>query len=747
MSKNERIRKLIDNYWKGSHIEYFNSNDELSYHVDGEKPIIVRNAEAIKLVFEKIPLKILDNELIVGIRPEVNFPIFATKRERELSKQIWGLEYNTYFGHTVPNFSEVVNKGFSGVKKDIENRLKSKEPGDIDFLQAAIMLCDSVNDYSIRYSKKAYEMAELEKDIKRKEELKKIGDNLAKVPFNPASNFWECLQSIWLTYSILRISGQPLIGFGRFDQYAYPFFKKDIEEGRYSKEFLTEVLESFFIKLNTADFSQSDFKPFNKKQEIVNDQDTGKNMILGGIGGNNNDQTNELSYICIDTAMKVKLPVPYIQVRLNKYSPDDFILKSCELAKIGIGMPLFNNDDIVIPALKAIGVKSEDAIGYSNVGCNEILIAGKSEFQPLAIWIELLKCLELALNNGISFYRGDRDPYSTKLFKDSYDIDLMTGDEIGANTGDVDTFDSFEILFSAFKTQVSNAIDKRVRKNNATLEGLSKIAPCPLLSIFINDCIAKGKDKTSGGARYNYCTVMGRGLPNVVNALLSIKILVFETEELSLKEFTEILKFDYEENELLREKIVNTLPKYGDDDDEVVNITKRVAEFFCEEVLKFEVFKPFKASYIPSIWAPWYIHTGKQIGASADGRLAGKPIAKNLEPPINLNSKGLTAILNCISSIDQKKAPGCATLDIDIDLKHFKGINGSKILAGLVKTYFKQGGQQIIINIIDPEVLKKAQADPENYKNIIVRVWGYSAYFVHLEKHYQDMIINRYIKQ
>ena len=745
----ERTRNLIDSFKNGEHIVYFEPAGTGVFNLDISEPVIIRGARMLDYIFEKIPVKIMDHELIVGIRPECQLPVYVTEEENNFAYSVWGARSNIFMGHTVIDYETVLKKGFYGIKEQAQKKLEvEKEKIKVDFLKSVIIICNAVKKYAERYSSEAGKISKSLNSTnagnkQRLKELFNIKKLVEKVPYYPAQTFYEALQSVWFTHTLLRIAKQPTMGFGRFDQYMYPYYKNDIEKGIATIEGAIELLEAFFVKLSTTDFATSNFKDLNEEQNIINDQDNGQNLMLGGQDIKGMDSSNEFSYLCLDAAIKLKLPEPYIQVRVNKNTPDEFLLKACQLAKCGTGMPLFNNDEIITPSLISLGIPLHDARLYSNVGCNEILIPGKSEFEPIGVWIELLKCLELALNNGISFYRGDRDPFSTSVFLDNYGIEVMTGNSSGPPTGKPHEFFSFENLFNAFKRQVSYAINERIRKNNELLKGLAMIAPTPLLSAVLGGCVEKGLDKTCGGAVYYGCAVMGRGIPNVADSLAAIKTLVFDNKEMTLEELVNILKENYHKNEFLHERLLNEIPKFGNDDDLVDSIAVEVVDFFCSEVSKYEIEGPYKGKYIPSLWAPWFVNTGKQIGASADGRHSGEPISRNVQPEVGAPRSGPTAILNSVSKLNQLDAPGCVTLDLDLDASIFKGDEGLQLLLSLLKTYFEQGGQQLAFNLLDANILREAQKNPEKYKDLVVRVWGYSAYFVHLEKEHQDILINR----
>jgi formate C-acetyltransferase len=753
------ILKLKENLKKKEFVicdsRKFNVLDDTTRHY----PLIIRKALAEKTLLEQAPVRILEGELIVGLRPQMAMPEYTTQEERDWAWNVARLTPYMIYGHNSPSYRMVLAKGLKGIIDDI-NRLRCNEKDEEknQFWQAAEIACNAVIRYAERYAEEAERLCTQESDEQRRKELKKIADICRHVPANPARTFHEALQSVWFTYSALRIVGHTLIQFGRFDQYLYPFYEQDLRNGTMTKEDVRKLLQHFWIKCNMTDYviksDDTDNKDDTASKYIINVdgktvymgtgageeyglQETGNNIILAGLTPDGVDGTNELTYLCLDVASELKLRDPIVSVRVHKNSPKDLLTKACKLLATGIGMPAFYNDEIIIPALQKVGISLQDARDYCNDGCIEVYSQGKSQDRSIAIWIDALKVLELALNNGKS-YRNNITTLHIQVLRDYYATFLDDGDMEGPATGEASTIKSFEQLMENFKKHLAFALERHVKVSNMVDTYISKIAPSPLLSVVIEGCVEKGKDHTDGGPIYNNTGTTLRGVPNTAEALAAIKKVCFDEKKITLEELVEVLKNDFEGRDDIR-KMLLECPKWGDNDDYVDDIVKDICDFWYQEVGKYT--NPRGGRFKAGLWATAADHSGQICGASADGRRAGEAIATNLSPI--KSRKGVTSFLNSAAKIDYSSCSNSSIVDIHLMPETLEGEEKIEKLVALIRTYFGMGGFALSFNVVSPETLIDAQKHPEQYKDLLVRVHGYSAHFITLSREYQNLIIER----
>lgn len=666
------------------------------------KSIYTRKAMAFKKLLENMPLDIPKDEiLLIGKRTIFSFPGYRMNEYEFSLTDIFNL---------TPGYYNILNKGFKGIKDEANKKigeLKSQKKNNekIEFLKSINIICDAVMDFVLKYSEKLKILASEEKNITKRIQLQKMSQICQNVPANPANTFHEALQALWFTHMLVQCEGHPLIGLGRFDQYMFPFYKKSIDDGVLVPEEAKKLLEVFWEKLN-EDIS---------RKSMVFEGDTGQIITLGGQTKDGFDATNDLSYLCLETTMKLKLVGSKIVVRLHNNTPTKFLNKACELACMGMGFPLFVNDEVIIPALQDIGYTITDARDYSVAACWEPLVPGRTFYYGDGTSIILLKCLEAVLNHGKS---------------------LVNREKIGLDIGDLTSFNSFDELQKNVKKEITYAIKKFIKSRNER-----EFAPAPLLSLLMDDCIENARDISKGGCRYNDWGVLGASLANTADALATIKKLVFEEKVLSSKELYKALLKNYNGYEDIRQMLINKVPKFGNDDDYVDSIAKDIAEFYCNDVLKYK--NPYGGRYRPGFEsAGQFIFSAKKLGPSTDGRKAREHFASNLSPSPGIDKNGPTAVIKSITKIDSKKAPNGSVLDLTFSPTLLDG-DGITNLIAIITSFIELGGAETHLNIISSKILRDAQRKPENYRHLIVRVWGFSAYFVDLPKDFQDHIIQR----
>lgn len=611
------------------------------------------------------------------------------------------------FGHTVPGFQKLIEKGFNGIREEAQAKLYNMDPTDPEqiekepFWKAMIILCESASNFGKRYAQKAREMAEIELDDQRRYELEKIAEVCEQVPFGPARNFNEALQALWFGHLMIELEDPPNAhSIGRLDQMLYPYYRQDIEAEEITKEEAIELLQCFALKI---------WKSYDV-------QDT----MLGGQKSDGSDGVNDISFLYLEAVERLDLHLQ-ISVRYHKNIDKKFWRRVAEVNSRRRGLPQMFNDDVIIPALVKKGIPIEEARDYAIIGCIEVTIPGKCDPRVVNHYVNLAKCLEYALNDGVCMLSGRQD---------------------GLSTGDPATFKSFDDVLEAYQKQVAFDIKRNVPgMHRAEIEQRERF-PMPLLSALTDDCIEKGIDITGGGARYNSTGICGYGMANVGDSLAVIKKLVFEEKLLSLMEIVFAMRTNFEGLDALRYMLLNEVPKYGNDEDYVDSIVAEICQHFCKELEKYR--NPRGGKYHAHLFSfVVAVHGGANTGASADGRKAKQPLANSLAPQQGRDRKGITAMLKSISKIDQTLAAAGTSLIFDLHPSAISGENGVEKLDQLTRTYFDLGGGHAECNIVDEKILRLAQKEPEKYRNLSVRVAGYSAYFVNLDSAMQEHIIQK----
>jgi len=717
-----------------------------------EKPLIIRKAMAFEKVCREVPIEIKEDELIVGI-PTMSsvgfghtFPKYETDEEAETFAKIC-LNRKSVWGHHPPYYPKVLSKGLSGIIKEVEEKLSKVPEQDSEtknFYEAVLYTLNAAKELPRRYVKLArFLVAEVE-DPKRKAELDGIARICEKVPENPAESFHEALQSVWFIHIILH-STLNYTSLGRMDQYLWPFYSKDIEEGKITKEYAQELLGSFLIKFNErvqskkehmedhftfGDWSQGgDPNEPTTHLEMQNERDYTfgqsanhwlQNVIVGGLTPDGKDATNELSHMIIELVSELELIDPIVSARFHKDSPDELIKTTCKALGKGAAQPIVFNDDVVIPGMvKYLGIPIEEARDYSNDGCWETVVHGKTAFSYGHI--ELLLSLEGVLNGGKS---------------------LNTGRVVGPDTGDPVSFKSYGEFYDAFKIQMKNLIDNAINNKIKHYDEVHKIAPVPFLSAFIDDCIEKGKDLTQRGSRYTFYSPLVTGFSHCVDSLAVIKKLVYENKKVGMEEIVSAVKSNWKGKERLRQLCLNKVPKYGNDDEYVDDIAKRVLTDFFDRVdswgkkvdwLKFPVgIGTFEN----------YPRLGNNAGASPDGRFAHEAIASNYSPSVGRDRNGPTAVIKSATKSDLQRINDGCPVDLRISFSSSDG-GRNGVLESFVKSFLELGGNILTITAVSVGTLRAAQKEPEKYASLRVRLGGLTAYFVQLAQPQQEEYIRR----
>lgn len=628
----------------------------------------------------------------------------------------------TSIGNITPDYETVLKLGFAGIKAQVQDQLQSIaynaiEDGEkADFYESALVALDAGITFAKRLSILARKMADSQAHPSRQAELIEIANICDRVPHHPARSFHEALQSLWLTHLMISIESNPHgLLLGRMDQYLWPFYQNDLQAGRITPQYAKELLSCFWIKVTELikirdQFYSEAFSGFPLFQVAM----------VGGVDDEGNDATNELSYLILDVVASVRTTQPSISLRYHEKTPPTFLTAACKVVKAGLGIPAFVNDGVVIPKMILRGATLGEARNYAT-NCIEPEIPGMTDSRAHSGYVNFGKCMELALNDG---------------------VDPTTGKQIGPRTGLVPDFKSFEDVRQAVFVQIKNAIDLIETAYNMCETVHAQLVPEVFLSLFVRDCIHKGKTRQAGGARYNHSTIFGTGAATLVDSLLAIKHLVYDEKSIEFERLKTILDDNFEGEQRFRHLLLNRCPKYGNDGEAADRMAQRLIGYFCDEVQRRRSLR--NGTYLAEIHSV-AMHTifGKLCGATPDGRQRHQVLSDGISPSQGADRKGPTATIRSVARIDhlkvlngtlfnQKISPQCLKTDADIEK-----------MASLIKAYFASGGHHIQYNVIDTATLIDAQQHPEAYKSLIVRVAGYSAFFYELTKEVQDEIIQR----
>ena len=627
------------------------------------------------------------------------------------------------WGHMTVSWPVLLEKGFSGIAEDAKQRLSELENNDVEkkeekkeFLENALIACDAMILLGRRYAEKAREMAVSEQNRQRKTELIKIADICDRVPAHPSSTYWEALQAMWFTNMVLHcVCGARDWGFGRFDVYLYPYFKNHVES--VDEPSAIELLECFFIKINQIiGIGVENYTP--KRSLSVNSL---QYLIIGGQDQNGTDMTNELSHLVLDAVTDLELKQPTIEIRYHEGLDRKLFHKACDIVKKGMGNPAFFNDRTVIQALENAGIDHGDAAEYVHYGCVNPNLPGKEDGLREA-WHNLPKYLELAMNQGRC---------------------LLTGRKIGVTGKTAGEMHTFEDLLEAWRLEVRNGVRAAVDKVCQSDKMWRRIKPFAFESLLLENCIKNAECCTGGGVAYKHMNNHGVGIATLANSLAAIKQLVFDDGRLSLREFREILRVNFKGHGELREEIFNKLPKFGNDIDYVDDIAKSAGRIFCDEVRCASPIPDTGRILWPTFYSLWHHREmGKHTAARADGTPAMEPISESQSPVYGTDIKGPTAVFNSLAKLPFEYTPGGA-YNFTLQPSLFEGNKGTLILASLLDGYFSQGGIETQINVLDKNILLDARNNPHKHRNLLVRVVGYSAYFVTLSPDQQSEIISR----
>ena len=625
-------------------------------------------------------------------------------------------------GHTVAG-KNIWNIGFLEFKKLIQESIDKldffNDPNAFakrEQLKAMNIAADSIIAYAKRHSEKALELAKGESNPIRKKELEEIAYICSRVPAYAPRTFWEALQHYWFIHLgvITEYNTWDSFNPGRLDQHLYPFYKKDIADGILTKKSATELLQAFWIKFNN--------QPAPPKVGVTAEESGTYtdfcNINLGGLKEDGSDGVNELTYILLDVIEEMRILQPSSNIQISEKSPNKFIERALKIIKTGFGQPSVFNADMIVQELTRQGKSLVDARNGGASGCVETGAFGKEAY-ILTGYFNLVKILEVTLNNG---------------------YDPLTNKRIGLSSGEPISFKTFEELLTAYSKQIKHFIDIKI-KGNLIIERIWAQSPAPFLSIIIDDCIKKGKDYNDGGAKYNTSYIQIVGMGSITDCLTALKYNIYEKKIFTMNEMLEVLKNNFEGFEEVRQKLISKTPKYGNDDDYADSITRQVFEIVYSSVDGRPNTKGgvHRINLLPTTV---HIYFGKVTGATPDGRKAHTPLSEGISPVQGMDVNGPTSVIKSAGKIDHLRTGG-TLLNQKFSPEFFSSESGINNVVHLIRSYFKMGGHHIQFNVVSANTLRAAQKDPIQYQKLIVRVAGYSDYYVNLGRDLQDEIIKR----
>ena len=688
-----------------------------SLRASADRPAETRLALAFDNLLRRIPVEIQAGELIVGLHPASEPPanppagvsLMPSQDPLRLPEERAALRAGVFSsghktGHLTPNFRRLLGSGLDGVLQQVEAPRPDASAAQRLEREAMAITLRAASHFIERYAGLARDLAAGESDPVRRQELATIASACQHVAHAPARGLHDALQLTWFAYLLECMEeGESTAAFalGRFDQYLWPYWKADRDAGL-SREAAAEWVACFWVKLNE----------FCGLQVL--------NLTLGGTARDGGDAVNELSYVCLEQMDEFRSAVPSLSVRWHPDIDRSFFRRATTLATQGFGQPAFYGDPAAIRAMTAAGVAAEDAVDVVPGGCVELGVEGCCH-PWVGNFFNLPKCLELALHDG---------------------SEPRTGQRLGPPTGAPSTLDTFERLCAAYERQVAYFLGLMARSDNTTDTLASLHSPFPFLSSIVDDCIERGQDITQGGARYNFTEVQGIGLAHVVDSLLNLRRLVYDTHEMTLEDLLNKVDANFADDEGLRRRLQVLRPAYGDGTAEAQDLVRRVAHSFFTGVERSTNPRggPHRAGLL--VWT-LYHDWADCVGPLPDGRRRGEALVSSIGPRGEVAIESPTSILHDVTAFDHWRCTGALTLNLRFSRDAVANRTGLDAIEALLRVYFAQGGLQVQINVADSALLRAAQAQPAAHADLVVRVSGFAARFVTLSVRLQNEIIAR----
>jgi pyruvate formate-lyase/glycerol dehydratase family glycyl radical enzyme len=742
------------------------------------QPLAVRRARMLSRILADHPAVIQDGEMLVGTKtrrprgspvfPEINCswverdldrlatrantPFFVADETKAVlraevfpywrGRQVWdrihaevpaelwraderGVLYHYFrsrtIGHINAGYAKVLGRGFAGIRADAvrsSETFRADDPSSAErrsFLESVVLVCDATIAFARRHAEAARALAGAEPDADRREELRRIAAVCERVPAEPASSFHEALQAFWFTHLVLNLETDGhAFGPGRFDQYLYPYYRRSIDSGELTQDQAQELLDLAWVKFDEITLAKD-----SGESQTSSSYPEFQNLNVGGLTRDGRDATNELSYMCLTALDHTRLPQPGLSAQISSKTSSRFLVRCAELLRLGTGMPAMFNSDVLVLGMVNRGKSLEDARGSSLNGC----VAGFADGQDRMAssgYFNLAKCLELALNDG---------------------VDRLTGERLGPATGDPGRFASFDEVLAAFRSQVGHFVEEKVRYDDIVRAIYAAACPVPFTSAVIDDCVARGVDWHAGGSRYKIATMSGVAVGTAADALSAIRTHVFERRTVTMAALVEALDRDWAGADVLRETLVNKTPHYGNDDDQADELAALTERIFCDEVERHRDVQGARY-WVDLLPTTAHIALGEATGATPDGRRARTPLSEGVSPVQGHDRRGPTAAARSVAKLDHARTNG-TLLNVRIDPACLRSADDLRKLAAFIRGYFDQGGHHVQFNIVDRDVLRDAMAHPERHRGLMVRVAGYSDYFVLLSPEIQREILSR----
>ena len=699
--------------------------------------IAERRAHFLNEVLAKhLPVMILDGELIVGSYFNTALSKVLTKDEqkewnkgqslfyKELKHRCDTGEFNygAIPGHLVPNYPKVLQKGFRGIQEDLKAlSSRIRNPKHQAWLRALILSCEAARILSERYASEADRLAQLENNPARRRELETIARTCHKVPWEPAASFWEAVQSLWMTHMLVMAAESypgPGTSPGRIDQYLAPYYERDLKKCALTREFAKELLECYWIKHNYA----YDFQARVGNSQGINSS-FGQLITVGGINSDHEDSSNDLTWLILEVIEETNLLEPKPNIRLHANTPEPLMRRVAQMVARAQGSPfLINFDETAIRGLIWQGVPPEEAWNYAPVGCLENTMIGNDVSGTVDVNPNIAKAIELTLSNG---------------------KDIRLALQLGPMTGDPLAFKTFAQFYNAFKTQVRALLDRAIQANDFADSLRVKFEPVPYLSLIVDNCAESGKDCRAGGAKYNFITVEALGLATAADSVAAVRKLVYDEQRVTMDRLVHALQTNFEEDEELRQILLHHAPKFGNDDSAADEFAREISRLWGEYV--FQRAAPASGRRYRGGYLSWnyFISFAPKTAATPDGRRRGEYLSNGVCPAQGRDLRGPTAAAISVGNLGLEVQPNGSSHTITFSPSSLRDEEHLEKLVAFLRTYGKVGGTAIQTNVISPDTLRAAQQHPEDYRNLLVRVTGYNAYFTTLGKEQQDEIINR----
>ena len=713
------------------------------------EPLPVRKARAIALKLSHMPPDLWTGQLFAGsmtleeprLQAERFFPDYTTEAEREAAAER-NVDIRSVFGHVVPDYPRLLSRGLHGILADVDaQRSQAQTPEEHAFLDSAAIAMEGVIAYAGRLATRCETEALVQTDPRRAAELDEMAANLRQVPAGSARTFWQALQSIWLLHMIFHatMNGNAM---GRVDQYVWPYLDADLRAGRIDLEKAAELTDCFCLKFNERAKTTEDQHPEARQDEpLTLNRRTRhhtssqlhrqrdrldatnhwlQNIIVGGLTPEGVDGTNPLTFLLLESYRRNRMTNPLLTVRVHRDSPDDLLQAVCEVLKDGGGMPAIFNDLALVPALERIGIPTPDARDYTNDGCWEVIIPGRTDFRFQRL--SLMLCLEWALNRGCSRLDGSRQ---------------------GPDTGDPRTFSSFDEVWQAFLTQVDTMVGRLVGHVVDTINDRHTIAPVPLLSALIDGAVESRRDMTAGGAKFRTFGMLAESIAHTIDSLSAIRTVIFDQRQATTADLCDALDADFEGWASLRSKLL-AAPKYGNDDERADAVGQDVMDAFTTTVARHaEAARALILFPCGVATFSWYIGIGEGLGASPDGRLSGEPVSSNFSPALGRDLEGIPGAILSYAGMGHCNLSAGGPVDLRMARRLVQGEEGTARMAALIRSFVDTGGAMMTLTVADTEELLAAQREPEKYRSLRVRMGGWSAYFTMLSGEQQDHHIHR----